>query len=153
MKFWEDLSAQEQRTVKWGLVAAIVLIAVRFIWWPLYARVDSLQEDLANEKDLITWMKPQVEAIKANAGKVKPLDRHEPKLSSIEKSFEHAGLKSYVTNLSQNANNQIVLQAKAVPFGALAQCLESIAQTQGIVPLSMTATREKTGIVDVEIVF
>lgn len=153
MKFWEDLSGHEQRTVKWGLVAAIVLVAIRFIWWPLYARVDSLQEDLANEKDLISWMKPQVEAIKANAGKIQPLTQHAPRLSSIEKSFEQAGLRSYVTNLSQNANNQIILQAKAVPFGALAKCLETIAQTLGIVPLSMTATREKTGIVDVELVF
>ncbi|MFI4956052.1 MAG: type II secretion system protein GspM [Gammaproteobacteria bacterium] len=153
MKFWENLSARDQRTLKWGLVAAIVLIVIRFIWWPLLSRVDRLQEDIANEAALITWMKPMVETIKANAGKVKPLDHQAPKLSLIERSFEQAGLGSYVKSLSQNANNQIVLQAKAVPFGALAQCLETIAQTQGMVPLSLTATREKTGIVDVEIVF
>lgn len=153
MQYWENISTQEQRTIKWGLVVLTALVVIRFIWWPLFERVGRLQEDIANEADLIAWMKPTVEAIKSNADKVKPLDHSAPRLSTIEKSFAQAGLSSFVTSLSQNANNQIVLEASAIPFGALAHCLETIAQTQGIVPSSLTATREKTGIVDAQIIF
>lgn len=153
MKYWENVSTQEQRTLKRGLIVIVLMVLVRFVWWPLYDGIDQKEDDIATEVELIAWMKPTVDLLKSMKEPVKPIDQSLPHLSTIEKSFVQAGLKPYITNIAQNANQQVVLQAKSVPFGALALCLETIAKTYGIIPLSLTAVRQKTGIVDVEIVF
>ena len=153
MQYWENISTREQRTLKRGLIAVCVLIFLRFAWWPLFSNIDDLQKDMANEQALITWMKPIVASLKGSNEVTRHAVQGAPRLSTIEKSFAQAGLSPFVKTLSQHANQQIVLQAQSIPFGALAQCLESIATLYGIVPLSLTATREKAGIVNVEIVF
>lgn len=153
MKYWENISTQEQRTIKRGLIIIGLLIVLRFMWWPLYSSVENLKEDIANEADLVAWMKPTVESLKNTKEPLASVDNTTPRLSVIEKSFAQAGLSVFVKSLSQNENQQIVLEAQSVPFGALASCLETMAKNNGIAPVSLTATREKTGVVDVQIIF
>jgi type II secretory pathway component PulM len=151
-QYWHNLSPQEQRTVKWGGIALAILLFIKLIWWPLSSRVDRLKTDIQNEQALIEWMTPAVAALK-NATTSKPVNQNAPRLSTIEKSFTQSGLSPFVKNLSQNASDQIILQASDIPFGALITCLEMLDKQYGIVPLSFTASKQKTGVVTAEIVF
>ncbi len=150
---WENLSAQEQRTVKWGGIALAILIFIKFIWWPLSSRIDRLKEDIHNEKALIEWMKPTVAALQKTPERSPSTNHKSSPLSAIEKTFSQAGLSPFVKSLSQNTSDQIVLQVQNIPFSALIQCLNNLDKQYGIAPNMLTATKQKSGVVDAEIIF
>lgn len=148
---WEQLSARDQKTLKVGGIILAVFLLLQVVWWPLYHRISLLQAQISAEQSLIEWMIPRVaqllEARKSGAS------MHVDKsLSGLEKSLQQAGLKPYVTEFSQNAQQHISIVFVDVPFESCMEWLEQV-QSQGWVVQSMEAARgEKNGIVQLHFV-
>jgi len=148
---WDQLSARDQRTVKIGGIVLGILFFLRVIWWPLYNRVGTLQQQIEQEQSLFTWMAPNVaQLLEAKASGVSAIA--EKSLPGVEKSLQEAGLKPYVTQFSQNAQSHIFITFADVPFEASMEWLEQI-QRQGWAVQSMQVNKgDKTGIVALQFV-
>jgi type II secretory pathway component PulM len=148
---WEQLSSRDQRTLKIGGIVLGVLIALRFIWWPIFDRVTILKNEIDNEQSLINWMTPRVAQLQESKKSAKAIKK-DKSLAAFEKSLQQAGLKPYVKDLSQNPQKQISVTFSEVPFESTMHWLEK-AQQSGWVVQQMSAQKgEKSGIVNLTMV-
>lgn len=147
---WEQLSVRDQNVLKIGGIILGVLFALRFVWWPMFSRVDTLREQIEQEHLLVQWMAPRVSEIVAakQSGKMVKLDKSLP---ALEKSLQQTGLKPYVKEFSQNAQRQVAVTFADVPFESCMQWLEQV-QAQGWAVQQFNSRKgEKSGIVQIEI--
>lgn len=148
---WEQLSARDQRTLKIGAIVLGVLFFLRVIWWPLYSRVGSIQDQIDQQIKLNQWMAPRVAQLEAakSSGHVAGTDKS---FSALEKSLQDKGLKPFVKQFSQNAQTQVSINFADVPFESVMHWLET-AQRQGWLLQQMTVNKsDKPGVVQLQMV-
>lgn len=148
---WEQLAPRDQRILKHGGMFLLALVVLRLFWWPLYDRVNVLQQEINSESSLLSWMAPRVSQLLAakqsNLGITK-----DKSLPGFEKSLQQAGLKPYVKEFSQNAQGQVSVTFVEVPFESCMEWVEQV-QRQGWTVQVMNAVKgEKSGITQVELV-
>lgn len=150
--YWQNLSDSEKRTLKIGGAVLALLLFVRLLWWPLFHRIDVMEHEMTQEAALIEWMQPRVARILQARKKPNENTQQVHNLSSFEKSLAESGLKSFVTDFNQSADQKIHVTFKAVPFEKLTVWLEQRV-AQGYTLESLSVQRgSKTGLTDVVLV-
>lgn len=148
---WTQLSARDQNTVKMGGIVLGLFLFAQLVWWPLFSKISVVQQQIIQEQSLIEWMTPRVAQL-MDAKKQSRPRKNNKSLPAIEKSLQQAGLKSYVTDFSQNAQKQISVSFVDVPFESCMEWLEQ-AQSQGWSVKQMNATKtDKPGEVKIDLV-
>jgi len=118
---WQQLSPKEQRTVMVGAIALACILFLRFIWWPMYSNISTLQQDIQNETQLVEWMQPRVARIESASESGKTTVNKS--LTTLENIL--SPLKPFVQSFSINANQYVNIQFKAVPMPSFIQWLET----------------------------
>jgi len=153
---WLRLSANEQRTVRIGGTALLVLMIYQFIWSPLLLKIDTLRKQIVAEQHTLTQLQSMDAEIKQLAKNgPKPIAINSPVmlLSYLQNQINQAGLAGQLTELKQATNNAIEMHFQKIAFDALATLIMQMTKEAAIHVAQFSVKAETApGVVNADIV-
>ncbi len=135
-QWWLNLSPREQKMVIIGAFFLAFIILYFFIWSPLSNSVDTLQTNVSQDTELLSWMKsilPQINASQIGATNVHPVNPADL-FATVQQSLTSSGLKTNTQNIEQQKEGTIKISFNAVSFDNLMDWLIVLQRDYGITP-------------------
>lgn len=145
---WEQLTQREQWMLLTGGILLLMLLLIRFMWWPLITRIDRLHEDIDIESELIDWMGPRVARV-ASLGEQESAPKS---VAQLEHSLQARHLQIYVTNITVGEQGQVSISLQAVPIPILMTWLNGQTGVGWQVIQATLTPAHAPGVGDVELV-
>ncbi len=145
-QWWLNLSLREQKIVMIATAVFIIIIAYFFMWSPLSDSVDTLQQNVIQDRELLSWMKIAVPQINVNqqANVSHPVAEADL-FSTVQQSLDSSGLKSSLDNIEQQKEGTVKLSFKAVDFDKLIDWLIIIQRDFAINPIEVNLDKSNEG--------
>lgn len=154
-EWWQHLSNREQKLV---LLSGIFIIAIVFyflIWSPVSGSLTTLQNNVTQEQQLLSWMRTAVLQLETNSSTNlgNTTVNAATLFTTIENSLTSNGLKSELKDIKQNQDGTITLTFDQVDFDDLINYLISLQQQYGIIITTFNSSKlPNTGYVKCEVV-
>lgn len=121
VEFLSRYSARERMTVILGLIVLVGLAIHAFVIEPYQLRIASLEDELAQSKSDLHWIKSVAHRMPAES-KSQPSQGFSGSLVNlINQSVNQQQLNSYLAQMHPNGENEIRVRFSAVPFEKLIQ--------------------------------
>lgn len=150
-QWWVGLSARDRRVLSVGIVLAAALLLWAGAWLPLARARAALRMQAVAQADALAWMRPAVEAARAQGGAVVavPADGRSL-LARVDAQVRAAGLASALVNVEPQGERSVRAQFAAVPFDTLGDWLQAGAAA-GLHVEELSLTRSGDGLVDARV--
>lgn len=123
MKAWFlNLTRREQRVLMGGAVVLLILLVMRYAWWPLFSGLEHLHEDIDTESELLAWMTPRVNLLSQNITTEHDLDKS---VASLERAVKTMNLQAYMMHMEVFEHERVSVQFQEVPMPALLSWLSA----------------------------
>lgn len=139
---WQQLSPRDKLLAVFGSSLLVLFLFYSFVWEPLSSKIDDLRQDIANNRELLAWMKvqiPQIKTLKAthtNTTAKVPLQGS--LLSQIDNSLKQPGQTIVPTDISQVDTKTVHLTFKSVVFNDAIRWYEEFAQQNPIIATTVS---------------
>lgn len=147
---WQLYSLKERAAAI--IITMILLIGSIFflILSPLHNHIDRLKAELNLNRELLAWIKPQLDLLKdIDLSASASLLPKEMLLSTVDQALKKSDLATTVKEISQTHNSHIQIQFKSVPFDHLIIWLAQQNKRYKLTPVEVSIQpTHKTGIVD-----
>lgn len=154
-EWWQHLSNREQKLVLMSGIFIIALIFYFLIWSPVSDSLTTLQNNVSQEQQLLSWMRtavPQLETVSTTNLGTSSVNAANL-FTTIENSLASNGLKSELKDIKQNQDGTITLTFDQVDFDDLINYLISLQQQYGIIITTFNSSKlPSTGYVKCEVV-
>lgn len=154
-EWWQNLSPREQKLLILTGAFFIVAVLYFFIWSPISDSLTNLQNNVAQEKDLVAWMKTAVPQLQSAATiqTSQAIVSADKLFTTVENSLTTSNLKNDLANIKQNQDGTVTLSFNKIAFDQLINYLVKIEQQYSIVITTFSATRlSANGLVKCEVV-
>lgn len=138
-QWWHNLTPREQKVVMIGATILLIIVVHFFIWSPLSDSVDLLQQNVAQDKELLAWMKmnlPKIDTAKIGANSAHPVNPADM-FATVQQSLTTSGLKSVTQNIEQQKVGVIEVSFNAVGFDNLMDWLIILHRDFVITPIEV----------------
>lgn len=137
-----SLQERERRVLMAGAVALAVMLLYAAILHPYFSSRQRLEQDIASQRDLITWMRPAAAQIQALRGQQPSgMPAGQSLLAVVDKSAGDAGFAAALKQIQTGNDGSVRLQMQGVGFDSLVRWLGTLQQRYGITVREMTAQR------------
>lgn len=153
-QWWLNLSIREQKIVIIAATVLLIMIAYFFIWSPLSDSVDTLQQNVIQDRDLLSWMKitvPQIGSVNSMGNIAHPVAEADL-FGTVQQSLLTSGLKSSLENIEQQKEGTVKLSFHSVSFDNLIDWLLTLQRDYGIIPVEVNLDKDVEGHVKGEII-
>lgn len=133
-QWWLHLSIREQRTVIIGSVLLFFIVMYFFIWSPISDTVDTLQQNVVQDSELLSWMKitaPQINVTQVTSSAAHPVAAADL-FGTVQQSLLSSGLKSALQNIEQQKAGTIKLTFNSISFDNLINWLIAVQRDYGV---------------------
>lgn len=145
-QWWLNLSLREQKIIMSAAVILIIIITYSFVWSPLSDSVDMLQQNVIQDRALLSWMKTTVpQIVTTNQGNIAHSVAEADLFSTVQQSLDSAGLKSALQNIEQQKEGTVKLSFNAVGFDKLMDWLVILQRDFGINPVEVNLDKSDEG--------
>ena len=141
--WWGNLLDRERQMLTIGGIVVGVLFIYGVIWSPLSDAVQDHKTAVTTQEKLLRYMQQTsstIAALKAEGIQVSAASNADL-LSLAESTLSQQQLSSYLKQVQQPAQNQIVFTFENVPFDKLMQWLQTLAITHGVRVTQLSAER------------
>lgn len=141
--WWENLSDRERQLMLIGGIVVGVLFIYMAIWRPLSDVVADRKLQVTTHRQLLHYLQHASQTISQlkTEGIVVDAKGSVDLLSLAEKTLSQQALSTYLKQVQQPQQNQIVLTFEDVPFDQLMQWLQMMTTKHGVAVKQFTATR------------
>lgn len=142
--WWNSLAPREQRVLRLGAVALLLIGGWLLVWEPLAKARDTWRTRVqAGENDL-AWMRahaPQLRALASTGGGTTAVRDGRSLLALVDATARAAGVGDALLRVEPVAGNQVRVYFEGADFDALVQWLEELGARQGVVLGDFNANR------------
>ncbi len=129
-QWFQSREAREQRVLKWGALASLVII-VGALWLSLQQRVNAAQQRLETKQADLQWLQ-QVAPRLAAAGPAPTPPTNESLVVLIDRSARESGLAESITGSQPSTGGGLRVQLQQAEFNALVAWLSRLNQQHGL---------------------
>lgn len=130
VQYYTRLSEREQRMVRLGSIAAVVLLVLAVLV-PLQKHVSALQERIEQKRDDLIWLRsmaPQLAGLAASA----PPSTNEPLVVIVDRTARQAGLQRALINSQSSADGGLSIRLEQTSFDGLITWLAQLRDSYGV---------------------
>lgn len=142
--WWEALAPREQRVLRLGAVALLLIGGWLLVWEPLAKARDTWHRRVqAGENDL-AWMRahaPQLRALAGGSAGTTPVRDGRSLLALVDATARASGVGDALLRVEPVAANQVRVYFEGAEFDALVQWLQELGTRQGVVLGDFNANR------------
>lgn len=151
--WYQSLQQRERQVLLAGAVALVVMLVYAGLLHPFFSSKQTLQEDIADRQELLTWMRPAAIQIQSLRGhQPTGLPAGQSLLAVVDKSAGDAGFGAALKQVQTDNDGSVRVQMQGAGFDSLVRWLGSLQQRYGITVREFTAQRSTTpGNVDASI--
>ncbi|HEX6929961.1 MAG TPA: type II secretion system protein M [Gammaproteobacteria bacterium] len=134
--------------------AAVVVIAILFfaVLQPLGRYRERLEDRVAGERELVSWMRGAVDVLRERAPASRQVDTSGSLLALADTSARAAGLAQSLRRIQQDGDDAVRVRLEAASFDALVVWLEDLELRYGATISEMTVDRaDGAGLVNVSL--
>lgn len=142
--WWESLAEREKKMIVAGGLFLAIFLFYTVVWNPLSGSVSILQSQINQDREVLQYLEKgslKIDNYRLQGISAVVNSSNQDILSIVEETLSKAQLSTYLKQVQQPQKNQIQLTFENVPLdqwmGWLQQCLSS----QGMVIVSLQATR------------
>jgi len=137
-----SLQERERRVLLAGAAALTVMLLYAALLHPYFSSRQRLQQDIADQRDLIAWMRPAAAQIQSLRGQQPSgMPAGQSLLAVVDKSASDAGFGAALKQIQTGNDGSVRVQMQGVGFDSLVRWLGSLQQRYGITVRDMTAQR------------
>lgn len=140
--WYQSLQQRERRVLAAGAVALAVMLLYAAILNPYFSSKQRLQQHVADQRDLIAWMRPAAAQIQGLRGQQPTgMPAGQSLLAVVDKSAADAGFGAALKQVQTDNDGSVRVQLQGVGFDNLVRWLGSMQQRYGISVREMNAQR------------
>lgn len=151
--WWDQLTQRERLLVQYGSAALLLFILLWFGLRPGLARISKLQQQLAANQTLLSWMAPQADKIvslRAQQSGTQKLTVSRL-LPALQDELQATELAQGLLQISLAADNRVSLSFDKVSFDAFISWYSEISKRYGVVAETLSVSSLDTdGMVKIE---
>ncbi|RFA31422.1 hypothetical protein CAI21_02070 [Alkalilimnicola ehrlichii] len=155
-QWWESLEARERRTLSWGGIALAIILFYFMIWLPGHQRAAELEQTVAEQRVLLSWMQQAAQEAQALRGShPQPVNRgnsNQALFALADQSARQAGLGNAIRRVEPSGNNRVRVNLEEASFDDMVLWLGNLKTRHGIEAHTVTIrTGSSTGRVNAQL--
>jgi len=138
---FDALDVRERRFLIAGAIAVLLAIVFLAVVQPLRTYQENLESRVAAERELVSWMRGAVDALKARGPRQPAADRSGSLLAIADTSARNAGLAQALRRIQQDGEDAVRVRLESAAFDTVVLWLENLEQRYGVVAREMTVEK------------
>jgi general secretion pathway protein M len=152
--WWDNLASRERLLVSGGLAIALAILIYGLIWEPFQASHRRLQQNVAEQRADLAWMRQAAQDIQRLSGVAQPRSDGRSLLTVIDQTARAAGLGAALKQITPQGEDKLNARLDAVEFDKLLPWIGALERDHPVVLMNLSLDRTETpGLVNARIIF
>jgi len=145
-QWWLSLQPRERRLVGGGGVLLALLALYTLVWEPYASEREALEQRVAAQRELLTWMEQAAQEVRALRGSAAPVadTSGQSLLALVDSTAKAQGLGKTVTRVQPEGTGSVRVWLEQAPFDRMLVWLDTLTGKYGIRVGGVVAERTDT---------